>query len=305
MVVMFAKVALGKQAPKVYHPAMFPKAISPKRAASLLTPTPLLIALAIAGCNSEPAPQKLPADAAESELAGNVVQPADFAQPADTAIREKVGEIEFDYSWPQAAARIPELDAWLRGNGEHLRAQTLDKARIEEASAREAGYPFRGYTYEERWGVVADLPALLVMQSEGYTFTGGAHGMLIVTILIWDKAREQRLSANALLDMAQLKDGLNDRFCSALDAERAKRRGEAVRTDDPNEISDFVRCVDFDRQIIVPVSLKGQALDTIRIVIMPYEAGPYAEGIYQLDLPVDEAVMRAVKPAYRAAFARS
>lgn len=269
------------------------------RHAVLFTLGPVLIAFAVAGCGSEPSPGAPLTDAQESGPADNAVP------PADAAISEKIGEIEFDYSWPQAAARIPALDTWLRGNGQHLREQTLDKGRAEEASAREAGYPFRGYTYQESWGVVADIPAVLVMQSEGYSFTGGAHGMPIVTTLIWDKAREQRLSTDALMDMARLKDGLNDRFCEALDAERERRRGEPVRTDDANEISDFVRCVDLARQIVLPVSLNGQALDTIRIVILPYEAGPYAEGIYQLDLPVDEVVMRAVEPAYRDAFVRS
>jgi len=50
------------------------------------------------------------------------------------------------------------------------------------------------------------------MQSEGYVFTGGTHGMPVVTTLIWDKAREQRLSTDALMDAALLKDGLCQMF---------------------------------------------------------------------------------------------
>jgi len=284
---------------------MFPMTLSSMRTASFLLSRPLLIAFAVAGCNAEPVPGETPANEAASKPAANAGQPVAPAQPANAAIHEKAGEIQFDYSWPQAAARIPALDAWLRGNGQHLREQTLDKGRAEEANAAQEGYPFRGYTYEEHWQAVADLPALLVMQSEGYVFTGGAHGMPVVTTLIWDKEREQRLSTDALMDMAQLRAGLHDRFCAALDAERARRRGAPVDAGDPNELADFIRCVDLARQTILPVSLNGKALDTIRVIILPYEAGPYAEGIYQLDLRVDETVMQAVKPPYRDAFGRS
>lgn len=267
----------------------------------LLPAWPLLVALMVAGCTAGPANEH--AGDARNEAAGNASQPAAPPMPAKPAsIHEKTGKIQFDYSWPQAAAAIPALDTWLRNNAKRLLAETLDNGRADEAAAKKAGYPFRGHTYKEDWGVVADLPALLVMQSEGYVFTGGAHGMPIVTTLIWDKARGQRLPLDALVDVAALAKQLNDPFCAALDTERAKRRGEPINAGDSNELSDFVRCVDPAKQTILPISRKGQALDTIRFVIMPYEAGPYAEGIYQLDLPVDGSVMQVVKPAYRNAF---
>jgi len=280
------------------------------RSLSSLAPWPLLAALMIAGCGAQPAGQadapNMTGNDAGNDAAANLARPPAQAAPANAvAIKEKVGEIEFDYSWPQAAAEIAGLDSWLRSNGEHLRKQTLDGGRADEAEAKKAGYPFRGHTYEEHWSVVADVPALLVMQSEGYVYTGGAHGMPIVTTLLWDKASSKRLPADALMDMTVLDRGLNDRFCAALDAERAKRRGAPVKTGDPNELREFVQCVDLGKQTILPVSRNGQALDTIRVVIMPYEAGPYAEGIYQLDLPVDAAVMQAVKPAYKDAFVQS
>lgn len=211
--------------------------------------------------------------------------------------------VEFNYVWPQEAADIPELGAWLRGNGDRLSKQTRDRATADQAAARKGGYPFNGYGYEEKWGVVADLPALLILQSEGYSFTGGAHGMPIVTTLFWDKARKKRLPTIALFDVPALSNAIRDRFCAALNAERSKRRGAPVDAKDPNQLSEFVRCVDIDKQIILPVSKGGKALDTVRIVIMPYEAGPYSEGIYQIDLPVDAAVLATVNRTYRGSFA--
>ncbi|HWJ71240.1 MAG TPA: DUF4163 domain-containing protein [Sphingobium sp.] len=273
------------------------------RSTSLLTPWPLLAMLMVAGCSGQSAGEADAGNMAGNDAAANLAQPPTQSAPANAvAIREKAGEIQFDYSWPQAAADIPALDSWLRGNGEQLRKQTMDGGRRDEAEAKKAGYPFRGNTYQEDWSIEADVPSLLVMQSLGYAFTGGAHGMPIVTTLLWDKASGKRLPTSALLDMAVLDRGLKDRFCTALDAERAKRRGEPVKSGDPNQLAEFVQCVDLAKQTVLPVSLKGQALDTIRVVIMPYEAGPYSEGIYQLDLPVDAAVLQAVRPAYKDAF---
>ncbi|MBN8829177.1 MAG: DUF4163 domain-containing protein, partial [Sphingomonadales bacterium] len=209
---------------------------------------------------------------------------------------------EFRYAWPGAAAAIPALDASLRANGAALQAKMKAGAREEEASAKQNGYDMPGYSYAEEWGVVADLPALLVMQSEGYSYTGGAHGMPIVTTLFWDKAANKRLPTGALIDIGALNAAAKDRFCKALDAEREKRRGAPVNREDKGTIVDFVSCVDLTRQTILPVSKGGKALDTVRVVIMPYEAGPYAEGIYEIDLPVDAAMLAAVKPAYRSSF---
>jgi hypothetical protein len=276
------------------------------RSVKPLARLPLLAMFLLAGCGSGK-----PADkpASPESTAAQLAQPPEPSQPPEppkpgngSAISDKVGETEFSYRWPQVAANIPDLDSWLHGNGERLRRETMDSARDDEAQAKKAGYPFRGHSYEEEWGVAADLPALLVMQSEGYVFTGGAHGMPIVTTLLWDKAAKKRLATSALLDTPALITAIKDRFCKALDAERAKRRGAPVDAKGPDQLADFVRCVDLAKQTILPVSAKGTALDTIRVVIMPYEAGPYSEGIYQIDLPVDAAVLASVKPAWRGSF---
>lgn len=265
---------------------------------------PALCALVLlAACGRADVPQAAQNNAAASPGNEAAPSPAPTVKPAaESAIAFKEGKVEFRYAWPAEAAAIPELDAWLRGNGEALQAKMMAGARQEEAAAKKNGYDMPGYSYIEQWGVVADLPALLVMQSEGYNYTGGAHGMPIVTTMFWDKAAKKRLPSGALIDIQALNAAAKDRFCAALDAEREKRRGAPVNREDKNELVDFVSCVDMTKQTILPVSKGGKALDTMRIVIMPYEAGPYAEGIYQIDLPVDAAILKAVKPAYRGSF---
>ena len=41
----------------------------------------------------------------------------------------------------------------------------------------------------------------------------------------------------------------------------------------------------------------------IGILVAPYSAGPFAEGTYEVTVPVTPAIIAAVKPQYRASFA--
>jgi hypothetical protein len=143
---------------------------------------------------------------------------------------------------------------------------------------------------------------MLVLLSEGYVFTGGAHGMPINTAILWDRATGRRLATATLVSIPRIAELTRKRFCAALDAQRAQKRGGPVRHDDPNQINGFVDCVDMTKQLLLPVATGGAALDTLRVVIGPYEAGPYVEGSYVIDLPFDTAMLATVKPPYRDAF---
>ncbi len=70
-----------------------------------------------------------------------------------------------------------------------------------------------------------------------------------------------------------------------------------VRGDD-----EFTRCVDPLKQTLLFTSRDGKAIDGLLIVIGPYEAGPYSEGSYEIALPVDAAMIAAMKPEFRDAF---
>ncbi|MET0137356.1 MAG: DUF4163 domain-containing protein [Sphingobium sp.] len=219
----------------------------------------------------------------------------------------KLAGFEFSYKWPAAASAIPPLNDWLRGNGEKLLAENRAQAMADRAEAKKDGYNFPGSSYEEDYATVADTPHMLALLSEGYVYTGGAHGMPINTAILWDKAAQKRVGTGAMIDLPRFTAASRTRFCAELDKQRAEKRGEPVRHDDPNEISEFNQCVDMAKQLILPVSAKGAsggvALDIVRVVIGPYEAGPYAEGSYVIDLPMTAALLATVKPAYKAAFA--
>ena len=50
-------------------------------------------------------------------------------------------------------------------------------------------------------------------------------------------------------------------------------------------------------------SSNRQRFDRIGLIADPYVAGSYAEGTYETTLPVTAAILRIVKPGYRAVFA--
>ena len=49
-------------------------------------------------------------------------------------------------------------------------------------------------------------------------------------------------------------------------------------------------------------SSNGKTFNRVGVWFGPYVAGPYSEGAYELNFPVDKAVLETVKPAYRDAF---
>lgn len=264
-------------------------------------------ALSLPACSGN-APEKNEAanQAAPRPVASSPAAPVNAADPGPgpQSLSSKTETFEFSYKWPAEAAAIPELSAWLKGNGEKMRADNVGEAQSDAVEAKKSGYPFIAHSYDETFKVVADTPHLLVLLSDGYVFTGGAHGMPFTTTILWDKATKKRLATKAILDVPRLATVAKAHFCAALDKEREKRRGEPV-AQDKSGIDDFTKCVDFTKDEIVPVAkeTRGPALDTIRIVIGPYEAGPYAEGSYVIDLPVDQALLTAVKEPYRGWFA--
>lgn len=263
----------------------------------------LFAASLLAGCGKRQEAAPTRANAVADNAVAPVAAPIPAPAPQPVEIKSDKAGLEFAYSWPTAAAAIPELDGWLRGNAEAQRAKAAKGAADDAAQAKKAGFPFNGHSYVEKYAVAADTPRVLVLQSDGYVFTGGAHGMPFNTVIIWDRAAKKRLATSALVDVGAFKRLANDRFCKELDRQREEKRGEPVKPAGPDDISEFNSCVDMTKQTLLPVSKGGKTLDALRVVIGPYEAGPYSEGTYTIELPFDAKTIAAVKPAWKDAFA--
>lgn len=202
-----------------------------------------------------------------------------------------------NYRWvaPVEAGLYPALARSLRTAAERQLADDRDEAaelaKLGGASAR--------VSRDTRWQTAADTPRLLSIWSTEWAYTGGAHGNTSHDVVLWDKQRQRRVAlGNMLVDPKRGFAALTPAFCRALDQERARRRSGA-RIE-----GDFATtCPDLATQPIVPVAVgDGGQIWRLSVKLAPGEAGPYAEGGYDIDLPVPAAFVAALRPEWRSAF---
>jgi hypothetical protein len=212
------------------------------------------------------------------------------------ASHAKTADYEFAYRYPAAAARIPALKRTLDGEAANLRRKTAHDAASDRREAKASGFPFRPYSYEKTWKVVTDTPRFLSLSSDSYEYTGGAHGQPASSALLWDKAAGRRLDTKAVfVSFAALQSATRIDYCARLRTEQRRRN--------QGEGSSMNVCPPVKDLTILLGSTDGRAIDRIGLLADPYVAGSYAEGSYEVTLPVTRAIAGAVKPAYRAAFA--
>ncbi|MDT0575670.1 DUF4163 domain-containing protein [Croceicoccus sp. F390] len=242
-----------------------------------------------------------------TQTAGNVEAAggADAVEGSATAgdaqaVKEDNALYEFAYSWPAAAGKIAPVAAILTTERTRLKNELTNDAEAAKAEMDASGFPYRTYAMDKSWQVVTDTPRFLSLSATQYSYSGGAHGMTVSDALLWDrKAQEAIKPIDVFTSSAKLDAATQDAFCTALDRQRAAKRDEPVRrSDDP-----FSDCIEpVANSTVILGSTNGSAIDRIGFLIAPYNAGPYAEGSYEVTLPVTDRILDAVKPAYRDAF---
>lgn len=208
----------------------------------------------------------------------------------------KTADYEFGYAYPTAAARVPGLRAWLEADRARLRAKTMRDGAAARREAAKSGFLYRRYSYVQSWKLVTQTPRFVSLSGDSYDYTGGAHGQSASYGLVWDKAAGRRLEPRALFTSdAALQSAIRTSYCARLKAEQMRRTQGTV--------SSMNSCPLIKELTLLLGSTNGRAIDRIGLIADPYVAGSYAEGTYEVTLPVTPAILRAVKPTYRAAFA--
>lgn len=252
----------------------------------------------VAACGKEePAPAPTASDAAVATA------PASEAAPPAEAVSIKTQNprYSFSYAYPAAAAGIPALKAQLDNEMAKARAELASIAKEGESAAKAEDFEFNPFDQSTKWTVVTDLPGWLSLKRDYYEFTGGAHGNYGTGALLWDKAAGQARDVLTLfVSKAAFDAALRPAFCNALDKQRAERRGAPV---DRTSGDSFDDCLAPSDVTVLLGSSNKQQFNRIGLIADPYAAGPYAEGSYEVTLPVTPALLKAVKPEYRAAFA--
>jgi hypothetical protein len=225
---------------------------------------------------------------------------ADAAPVEGRSVETKNDLSEFSYSYPAKVAAIPDLKVLLDKRLDAARAELEASAKKDQAEAAKSGYPYRAHSSGTTWKVVTDLPRWLSLSAELYDYSGGAHGMTFYNSLLWD--REQNLArdpADLFISKAALSSVLREPFCAALDKERAKRRGAPVNRTSGDQ---FDECIDPVEHTIILGSSNGRTFDRIGVLVEPYAAGAYAEGTFDITIPVTDRIMGSVKPVYAGEF---
>lgn len=210
------------------------------------------------------------------------------------------GTLEFAYKWPAEVSAEPALAAELEADREERFAQSKAEWQSSAAECPADSVSCRSYSNTSEYQVVANLPRFLSLSNKFYSYTGGAHGIYGKGTAVWDRQAKASLDPQAMfVSQAALERAVSSKACAALDRERAKRR-EGANYGEPGEWPN--QCPAMDETTLFLGSSNGKTFDRLGLYYGPYTAGAYAEGEYEIDLPVDAALLAAVKPEYRSAF---
>lgn len=208
---------------------------------------------------------------------------------------------DFAYTWPAEVSAIPELAARLTAERDKLLADQKAEwnGALTEFADDDCG-ACNNRSYTKAWEVVANLPRFLSLSGAWAAYTGGAHGNYAFDALVWDREAEAGFDPKAMFtSAAALQDALGEPWCRALKAERTARIGAEYADDS------FFPCPPIADLTVLVGSSDKRHFNRIGLIASPYVAGSYAEGEYEVTLPVTASVLAAVKPEYKAAFARA
>ena len=259
----------------------------------------LAAVMVLAACTGSPVATDADEAAKKAEKATQVM----VADPKPIVLDSETPLLDWHVSWPAEVSAYPALERMIRGPAEKAQNDYAEQAAEDRAEREKAGFPWPGaYQYSVDAKVAGDTPRLLSLVREWSEFTGGAHPNHGTDAILWDRAAWNDLKVGELFTggQAALEALVRDPYCAALDAERTKRRGGA-----PMGGSDevFWACPQFSDLAIIPQGGKGTKLTVLRFHADPYTAGPYAEGDYDIELPVTAAMIAAMKAEYRSSFA--
>ncbi|NJM50174.1 MAG: DUF4163 domain-containing protein [Sphingomonadales bacterium] len=241
-----------------------------------------------------------PAQKAVAVAAADGSSKAEAISGKGRSVAEENDRYSFSYSYPDEAGRIAPLKSWLDGEMAKDKAALVEETDEASKDAKASGYEFRAYSYGTEWKRVANIPRFLSLSALVSSYSGGAHGIYGFESLLWDKNAGKRMKPLDLFtSTAAFTASIKTPFCKELDRQRAEKRGKGY---EKSSITEFDECIDPTASTVILGSTDKQYFNKIGILIGPYSAGSYAEGDYEVTLPVTAAVLQAVKPEYRAVF---
>ena len=213
------------------------------------------------------------------------------------SVEEENDLYSFSYSWPGAIPR--KLVTGFQADMEKTKAELVAGAEADRKERAQNGFDYHPHESSRSYEMAGTSDRLLSLASAVYGFTGGAHGSSGSGAILWDRVLDREISIADLLQPGSSWTGaIRQPFCVLLDREREERRGEPVKKDDL-----FGACPRYDElTVLLQDSDKNSRFDHILVTADQYVAGPYAEGPYEISLPITAAMIERLKPEYRSSF---
>jgi hypothetical protein len=205
--------------------------------------------------------------------------------------------LEFRYEWPTEAVAIPALDLRFYNEAKRDLAEAQKLAVDDKKDYEEQGRASVRDLYSTKWTTEGQSARLLSLKSDHEEYTGGAHPNYNISDLLWDRQLAHEVKFGDLFEVA---DGyapiVRSAYCHKLAQETVKRTGDPIE-------KEYWSCPKFSELAILPTDRnKNGRFDEINFVASPYTAGSYAEGEYDIVLPVAPKLISALKPEYRGSF---
>jgi hypothetical protein len=253
---------------------------------------PVLVLLV--ACGEAPAALQANEDARSNTSAA---KPAAVAE--SFAFEEETELYGLKYSWSAEAAAIPKLAERFIRDMKQAKARLVADTKEDRDERVRQGFEFLPYETQMSYDTAGQSDRLLSLERAAYSFTGGAHGSSGSGAILWDKKLAREVSISDLLQPGTSWAGaIRQPFCTLLDREREERRGEPVQPDDL-----FGDCPKYeDVTVLLSDEDKNGRFDQVKVIADQYVAGPYAEGPYEIELPITAAMVERLKPDYRASF---
>lgn len=260
----------------------------------------ILAFMLLAACSDQSATNSSAVKVGE-EPTPTAATPPTAPEPAAQAvsISEKNDLYEFEYGWSAEAASVPQLDARFRKDMAKAKAELTSGAKEDRDERAKQGFDFHPYATQLSYETAGQSERLLSLEMSVYGFTGGAHGSTGSGTILWDRKLAKEVALQDLLQSGtSWAAAIRLPFCILLDREREKRRGEPVKSDDM-----FGNCPELKEvTTLLSDTDKNGRFDHVTVIADQYVAGPYAEGPYEIALPITAKMIERLKPEYAASF---
>ena len=238
------------------------------------------LAAGLSACNRDREPAAPDAPAAPGQPAA--VTPADAAAP-----------MGFEQKTPWADVRLTLPDAIRRQTDLHARVYAEEVRGLRQfaegaqGELTEAGADTDRPKYAKTITVTTALETgkLVSLKRVDFDYSGGAHPNTLTSGILWDKALKRRLGLADLFrkntDLAILDQAL----CSAINAAKRARVPDSVSVPLNGPPGNSCPLAADTAFVLAPGTVNGKAAGLI-FFIGAYQVGPYAEGAYEIAIPV-------------------